>query len=69
MRFELLNEDTIIDMDTMKEYKTKQDLCDLLNEQEMEKMEYKRKMNTFKYRIQKVMENVWNTNSQFRWTF
>ena len=58
MRFELLNEDTIIDMDTMKKYKTKQDLCDLLNEQEMEKMEYKRKMNTFKYRIQKVMENV-----------
>jgi len=57
MKFELIN-DIIIDIDTKKEYKTSKEICKLLNEQEMKKLEYKRKLNTLRHRIQKVIENV-----------
>lgn len=57
MKFELIG-DTIIDIDTKKEYKTSKEICKLLNEQEIKKLEYKRKLNTLKHRIQKVLENV-----------
>lgn len=34
------------------------ELCKFLNKQEMEKLEYKRRLNTLKHQIKGVLENV-----------
>lgn len=37
-------------------YETLEEICDLLNQQEEDKMQYKRRLNTLKYKIQKIIE-------------
>ena len=55
MRFEIIN-GTIKDFHDEKTYETFEDICNLLNNQEKEKMDYKRRLKTLKYRIQKILE-------------
>lgn len=73
-RFYISNEyDKIVDSDgelASIHFQDKVDfdeLCIFLNKQEMEKLEYKRRLNTLKHQIKGVLENVWNSNSKFRW--
>lgn len=72
-RFYISNEyDKIVDSDgelASIHFQDKVDfdeLCIFLNKQEMEKLEYKRRLNTLKHQIKGVLENVWNSNSKFR---
>lgn len=55
MKFDVCNE-VIKDLHNEKEYKTLEEICDLLNEQEESKMDYKRRLKTLKYKIQKIIE-------------
>lgn len=55
MKYEVSNQ-SIKDLHDEIEYKTLEEICDLLNKQEEEKMDYKRRLKTLKYRIQKIIE-------------
>lgn len=55
MKFDVCNE-VIKDLHNEKEYKTLEEICDLLNEQEESKMDYKRRLKTLKHKIQKIIE-------------
>ena len=64
-RFYISNEyDKIVDSDgelASIHFQDKVDfdeLCIFLNKQEMEKLEYKRRLNSLKHQIKKVLENV-----------
>ena len=55
MKFEICD-GVIKDYHNDKEYQTLEEICDLLNMQEEEKMDYKRRLKTLKYKIQKIIE-------------
>lgn len=59
MRFEIID-GAIKDFQSERKYETFEDICKLLNEQEIDKMHYKRRLKTLKYKIQKILdvENV-----------
>lgn len=55
-RFMIDDAGTLIDMHTGKHYDYLEELVDLLNQQETDKLEYKRQLNTLKYMLRKLSE-------------
>lgn len=55
MRFIVDDAGSLIDMETGKVYDYFEDVVDLINQQEIDKLNYKKELNNLKYKIKKLV--------------
>ncbi len=53
----IIDDGTLIDRETNKRYYFLEEVVDFINGQEYEKINYKRELNTLKYRIKNLIED------------
>lgn len=53
----IIDDGTLVDRETNKKYYFLEEVVDFINGQEYEKINYKRELNTLKYRIKNLIED------------